>query len=123
MAFKFSASNGDHSPEAGRISAFRASEKIDRDVEWMFKGEDLTLVAHLNGKIDRLETFFDGKLAHTGRPSAGEIWIIPPGVSYSTTAKGTETEYIEVTIPHSDRGLSPLAGYYDRRLLRAMVCL
>ncbi len=84
---------------------------------------DLTLVAHLNGKIDRLETYFDRKLVHIGPPSAGEIWIIPPGVSYSTFAQGTEAEYTEVKMPHAAHGLSPLAGFYDPNLLRLMKSL
>ncbi len=123
MAFKFSASEGKISPEAGTITACYASERIDRDVEWIFEESDLTLVAHLNGKIDRLETYFDRKLVHIGPPSAGEIWIIPPSVSYSTFAQGTEAEYIEVKMPHAARGLSPLAGFYDPNLLRLMKSL
>lgn len=138
MSFKFSAFGQDGIGQlaideptivSGRgFDIFAAVESIPGTVEWRKKENRLSLVLHLGGKIDAIETRFDGRTVRLDPPTAGEIWLIPGGSEYETRAVGESAGYIDISLDETlfdeyEADLVPIAGDYDRHLIKKIGAL
>jgi len=82
------------SPAVGRVSVRWVREKINQEVEWTIQRDRHTLIVHLGGEVDQLESELAGAGCIRGRALPGEIWFIPAGSRYSTHAQGRAAEYV-----------------------------
>ena len=71
-----------------------ARERINQEVEWTIQRDRHTLIVHLGGEVDQLESELAGAGCIRGRALPGEIWFIPAGSRYSTQARGRAAEYV-----------------------------
>ncbi|MBI2684997.1 MAG: helix-turn-helix transcriptional regulator [Acidobacteria bacterium] len=113
------------------IEFFVKDQDISAETTWSIASDRHTVVVHLNGRIDRLETELEGAGAVLHPPMPGEVWVIPAGTRYSSHAHGKIVRYAELFIDprlatQSAGGsvaLQPVlakAGYYDEFLFRAV---
>ncbi len=106
---------------AGRWSGveFQAKEQdVSHLTTWTITGHHHTVVVHLDGPIHRLETELSGVGALHDPPMAGEVWLVPSGVRYSSLARGGVVRYAELSLPPATE-LRAVAGHYDGFLLHS----
>lgn len=129
MSFKFSAQNhsGDPSPLQSIVTGdgyemATVSESFSGDNEWSIVRERTSLIFHLGGYIDAIESEFDGRGSKLDPPMPGEMWLVPEGVRYSSRVRGMSANYIEFTYDQASFGqnkrLKPVAGTFDHKLFK-----
>lgn len=84
--------------ELGFGAVVFAAESIRAPTEWRIEQDRLTLIVHLHGAMQRLET-----RVHAGptsrRPARpGEIWLLPAGSRYTGLAQGGRIAYAELSL-------------------------
>lgn len=136
MTCKFSAEASVPQPSVLRGDGYEISavnEMIPGTLEWQKKDRNVSLILHLGGNIHEIESEFDGRGMRLDPPMAGEIWLVPANVEYTTRVKGNSASYIEIlldlTTDESIRGngglneLTPVAGGFDKVLMDLMIGL
>ena len=71
-----------------------ARERINQEVEWTIQRDRHTLIVHLGGEVDQLESELAGAGCIRGRALPGETWFVPAGSRYTTQARGRAVEYL-----------------------------
>lgn len=110
-----------------------AVEEISRPTDWAITAPSHTVIVHLGGRMNLLETEFDGRGSSFGPAVTGEVWCIPAGCRYASYAEGTSIQYAVFSIPSMTdqqfKGagpgdeLSPAAGHLNQTLLLQTQCL
>lgn len=72
-----------------------ANENIERQTVWAIKEKRHTLIVHLGGTINQIETEIDRRTAKLNPPTAGEFWLIPANAEYFTFTQGETVNYAE----------------------------
>lgn len=107
------------------------SDDIRRPTDWRIHDRRHSVVVHLGGHMQRLETELDGFGGSSGPAMAGEVWTAPAERRYASHACGTEIRYavlrfepdIADTLCGSREGrrdLAARAGFQDAFLLQAV---
>lgn len=104
-----------------------AEEEISRPTDWTINASSHTVIVHLGGRMDHLETELDGKGSSFGPAVMGEVWCIPAGRRYASFAIGTSIQFAVYSIPASpspsspdnwnSSDFSPAAGQLNQKLL------
>lgn len=120
------------------LEVIHRGDDIRRPTDWRIHDEAHSIIVHLGGRMDCLETEMDGHGGSSGGAVPGEIWTVPSGRRYASHACGGSIEYavlrlqpdVGERIGGSVRGevdLRPVAGARDeflhvavRQLLRSM---
>ncbi|KAB8198373.1 helix-turn-helix domain-containing protein [Lysobacter maris] len=74
------------------------SEDISEPTEWTIEHDCHTLIVHLQGRMQHLETRIDGGRACRAPARPGEAWLIPAGAYYVGRADGGNIAYAEFRI-------------------------
>ena len=109
----------------------RYRENISAGVEWPIMDERHTLVLHLGGTMNRLESELEGSGSIRGGATTGEVWSIPQHHRYSTSAEGGVISYAVIKIDPAVFGkslgskatnieLEGFLGRFDPFLLQAV---
>ncbi len=104
-------------------------QDISKRTDWQVHEDNHVVIVHLEGRMDFLETELDGRCNRCGPAVAGEIWSIPAGSRYVSSAVGDFIQYAVLTISPStfntlerpqhrlaNRLAHPLAGTRDDTL-------
>lgn len=67
-----------------------------------------TVIVHLKGKMDELDSRIDGRNRNLQPASRGDVWILPPGCRYRAEALGGDIFYAEASLDFSQWGLNSL---------------
>lgn len=113
---------------------FSATQDIRAGTTWGIRREADTVIVHLGGRIDRLETELEGCGALSEPPMVGEIWVVPSGQRYRSQAMGGQVHYAELHLrPEVAKAIvgeaffpkpvRPRAGLLDPFLHRAVLRL
>lgn len=89
-----------------------ANDDIRRPTEWTIKEPRHTVIVHLGGRMDWLETEQEGHGGSRGPALPGECWMIPAGRNYTSRAHGQAIDYAVLTL----NSLSP--GRFGGQILR-----
>lgn len=105
---------------------FSATQDIRRGVVWTVQRDVDTVIVHFGGPIAKLETELEGCGSVFGSPMPGEVWVVPAGQRYSSSANGGCVHYAELQFDRQraeaeipglrGRTPGPLAGHYDPAL-------
>ncbi len=76
-----------------------AREDVATPTDWRIASDAHVFVVHRAGRLDRMETVFEGGPAAHVLPEIGDIWIIPAGARYAALARGRTVDYCELAIP------------------------
>lgn len=87
-----------------------------------------TIIVHLKGKMDELDSRIDGRDRNLQPASPGDIWVLPPGCQYRAEALGGDIFYAEAVIDFSQWGLTqsdienikPAQGIRDEFMYRCL---
>lgn len=112
------------------LSFGRYRENIRDGVEWPIRDERHTLVLHLGGAMQRLESELEGCGSIRGGAISGEVWSIPGERRYTTAAKGNVVTYAVMKLDPKAAArwlgsradqleISGFLGRYDPFLLQA----
>lgn len=112
------------------LSFGRYRENIRAGVEWPVLDDRHTLILHIAGRMERLESELDGSGRIQGGAMAGEVWSIPKEHRYATSAQGGVITYAVLKIDASalrqhigtrggDLDLIGCLGRYDPFLLQS----
>ncbi|MBN8248169.1 MAG: helix-turn-helix transcriptional regulator [Verrucomicrobia bacterium] len=97
-------------------------EDITAPSDWRICRPCHTVIVHLEGGMDSLETTMEGHGGSRGAANPGEVWTIPAGVRYAATARGSTIGYAVVSLDPSfpvlpgerqARPVEPTAGLPD----------
>lgn len=116
------------------LSFGRYRENIREGVEWPVQDDRHTLILHLDGRMERLESELEGNGSIRGGAIAGEVWSVPAQRRYLTAAQGGIVTYAVIKINPAaaikwlggrvtDVQLSGFLGRYDPYLLQAAIQL
>jgi AraC family transcriptional regulator len=75
------------------IEVIHRGDDIRRPTDWRIHEPVHSIVVHLSGRMDRLETELDGFGGSSGPALPGEIWTVPAGRKYASHACGQTIEY------------------------------
>ncbi len=120
------------------MEVIHRGDDIRLPTDWRIHESVHSIVVHLGGHMDRLETELDGFGGSSGPAVPGEIWTVPAGRKYASHACGQTIEYAVLRL-HPDAArivhgsangqqeIAPVAGVRDdfvhhavRTLLAAM---
>lgn len=132
MAYRFSSKFADSrqyisSPVRAHwdgVELITASENITQPTVWKINEVRHTLVVHLGGTIENIETQINQRSSIMNPPVAGEFWLIPSNTDYQTFTQGDKVNYAEIYFPSDFVGnlirepddhneLVPQLGVYD----------
>ena len=92
---------------------------IRRPTDWAISRDRHTLIVHLGGRMDVLETELDGHGGSSGPANPGEVWTVPAGRKYASYAKGDHIAFASLEFENNRLQGGPvldlrsLAGLYD----------
>lgn len=75
------------------------TEDISTLTEWQIRSDHHTIVLHLAGRMDHLETELEGHGGGFGPALPGEIWKVPAGRAYASQARGQVIRYAVLSLP------------------------
>ena len=88
-------------------------ENIREGAEWIVEADAQEVVLHLSGHMTTFESRLDGRMASTGLPDVGEIWLAPLGCVYEGRAQGGVISYAVFSLPVEHGGR--IAGHQGVR--------
>ncbi len=117
----------------GMEVTFRGDD-IRRPTDWRIREPRHAIVAHLGGRMTRLETELEGHGGSSGPALPGEIWTVPAERRYASHACGTVIEYAVILLDAAAentlredrverRDIAPLAAVRDEFLHHALLRL
>lgn len=112
------------------LQVIHRSDDIRQPTDWSIHADRHSIVVHLGGHMDRLETEMDGFGGSSGSALPGEIWTVPAGRRYASHACGKIIEYVVLrlapdaadAVGNTSQGrldIRPVAGLRDDFLLHA----
>lgn len=75
-----------------------ATENIELPTQWELQEDCHTVIVHLHGEMERLETRIERSSIFRGLPCAGDIWVVPAGRHYVGRARGGAIAYAELQV-------------------------
>lgn len=90
--------NGRSCLEHGDWSISFEEEDISRPSDWQIHHSRHTVIVHLGGRMDGLETELDGHGGSSGPAQAGEVWTVPAGRRYAASGRGGWIRYAVITL-------------------------
>ena len=75
------------------LQVIHRGDDIQRPTDWRINESTHSIIVHLGGRMDHLETELDGAGGSSGGALPGEIWTVPAGRSYASHARGKVIEY------------------------------
>ncbi|MGB6228502.1 MAG: AraC family transcriptional regulator [Litorimonas sp.] len=75
------------------LSFGKYRENIQDGVEWPVSDERHTIIIHMDGRMDSMESELEGGGWINGRAMRGEVWSVPAGRRYVTAARGRTVTY------------------------------
>lgn len=117
--------------EWAEAEAVFRTDGIERSTDWTIHDHRHTVVVHLGGRMDWLETEMEGHGGSSGSALPGEVWTVPAGRRYASHARGGRIEYAVIRfdpamVPFADgsrdgrRDLAARAGTPDEWMLQEM---
>jgi AraC family transcriptional regulator len=96
-----------------------SSSNISQPTDWQIQDRNReTIVVHLGGEMEVLETELEGSGGSSGPANVGEVWTIPRGKLYRSHAAGATISYASISISSdTESRLLPVAGDRDSNLL------
>lgn len=110
--------------EAQELSMLVATEDVSAPTDWAFEEAHHTIVVHLAGNLQRMESVFSRGPSSAHLPQVGDIWKIPAGSRYAALARGDQVRFVEFRVPTELLGGGHLAasvGFKDPFLHQAAV--
>ena len=104
------------------LAAKVVTEDVEAPTDWCFRQPHHTIVVHLAGQLQRMESVFSVGLSTDMLPAAGDAWVIPAGCQYAALAQGDQVSFVEFSVPADLPGMGePLArvGHRDTFLHQA----
>lgn len=104
------------------LSAQLVTEDVTALTDWGFEEDAHTLVVHLAGDLQRMESVFSAGPSTDLLPRVGDIWTIPAGCRYAAQAQGSTVRFVEFSVPADSPGggdLAPRVGHRDAFLHHA----
>lgn len=89
---------------------------ISTGAEWQIAEPHHTLIVHLGGRMDALETELDGHCTNLGPANPAEYWLIPAGSAYAAAARGQTIRFVEIAIPEALLDADARAARFDADL-------
>ncbi|MBS0427687.1 MAG: helix-turn-helix transcriptional regulator [Proteobacteria bacterium] len=97
------------------LSVELVTEDVTALTDWGFEEDAHTLVVHLAGELQRMEsTFSAGPSTHL-LPRVGDIWTIPAGCRYAAQAQGGTVRFVEFSVPAGPADGGALAARVGHR--------
>jgi AraC family transcriptional regulator len=131
--------DGSAPPESAHIERTRYAESefeivfgnadIRNPTNWKICDDRSTVIVHLSGRMDSLETELEGHGGSSGPALPGEVWTVPPGHTYHSQACGGTIAYAAIYFDHRfgsngmPDGIRAVAGKRDVRLFQAVQSL
>lgn len=78
---------------------------VTKPQTWQLLDSRHTIIVHLGGRIESLETELEGRGGSLGPPLPGEIWAIPGSRRYASYLSGDTAEYAMLSISPSPSDL------------------
>ncbi len=101
--------------DIGSLRVGYRSANIRQTTDWRIESDEDTVIVHLTGRMDLLETEIDGRGSSRGPAVVGEVWTVPAGTRYRSFARGQTIGFAVYRF-----GATGPAGTEQRRLaLRA----
>ncbi len=110
--------------EAPDLAMLVATEDVCAPTDWAFEEAHHTIVVHLQGHLQRMESVFNRGPSSAKLPRVGDIWTIPAGNRYAALARGDHVRFVEFRVPTELLGGGDLAaavGFQDPFLHQAAV--
>ena len=110
--------------EAHDLGVLAATEDVSAPTDWAFEEAHHTIVVHLAGQLQRMESVFSRGPSSAQLPQVGDIWKIPAGSRYAALARGDRVRFVEFRVPTELLGGGDLAasvGFRDPFLHQAAV--
>lgn len=107
----------DHS--AGNISLELCVKRFEQSAAWQIRSDRDTVILHLGGRLETLETETLSGQRSKDLPLPGEIWKIAAGETYRGRAKGGSMIYLQAELPPAAGQTTPVQsrlGYNDPHL-------
>ncbi len=116
------------------LEVIHRGDDIRQPTDWRIHEPVHSIVVHLGGHMDRLETELDGFGGSSGPALPGEIWTIPAERKYASHARGQNIEYAVLRLrpdagdlvrgaPRGRQDIAPAAGVRDDFLHHAVRAL
>ncbi len=116
------------------LEVIHRGDDIRRPTDWRICEPVHSIVIHLSGHMDRLETELDGFGGSNGPALPGEIWTVPAGRRYASHACGQAIEYAVLRLrpdagdlvrgsTNGRQDIAPVAGVRDDFLHHAVRAL
>lgn len=84
-----------------------ASDDIRRPTEWRIRSSQATVIVHLGGRMDCLETEVESRGGSRGPALPGECWMIPANRRYVSRAQGGVIHYAVLRLAPSGSDGAP----------------
>jgi AraC family transcriptional regulator len=96
------------------------TEDISIPSSWKIAEPLDTLIVHLEGRMDEIESTIDTRLRNLNPASPGDLWLIPANSIYEATAKGGKISYAELTFKKVEglTGDAAFNGFTPRQCFR-----
>ena len=110
--------------ETQDLAVLAATEDVSAPTDWAFEEAHHTIVVHLAGQLERMESVFSRGPSSAQLPRVGDIWKIPAGSRYAALARGDRVQFVEFRVPTELLGGGDLAaavGFRDPFLHQAAV--
>lgn len=108
------------------LSARLVTENVSAPTDWCFREPHHTVVVHLAGQLQRMESVFSEGPSTDVLPAVGDTWFIPAGCQYAALAQGDSVSFAEFCVPASkveQRDLHAQVAHRDAFLHQASVRL
>lgn len=86
------------------IDLLLASDDIRRPTEWRIQSPRASVIVHLGGRMDHLETEVEARGGSHGPALPGECWMIPANRLYISRAQGGVIDYAVLSLDPSSDG-------------------
>ncbi|MDC6166670.1 AraC family transcriptional regulator [Paucibacter sp. XJ19-41] len=81
------------------FSAHVVTEDVQAPTDWCFREAHHTVVVHLAGQLQQMESVFSVGPSTDMLPAVGDCWVIPAGCQYAALARGDQVSFVEFHIP------------------------
>lgn len=101
--------------EAEGLAAQLVTEDVSAPTDWGFQDDAHTVVVHLAGRLERMESAFSAGPSTDVLPQVGDVWTIPAGCRYAAQAQGGTVRFAEFRLPAGRPGDGTLAARVGQR--------
>lgn len=106
------------------VGLMAADEDIGQPTEWCFAERHHSIVVHLGGAMNSMESVFEHGPSSRQLPKVGGVWMIPAEHRYTALAQGPVVRFAEISLPTRWSSgqpveIAPRIGHDDPFLFRA----